>query len=57
MTQLDLAERIGMTRQTLNAIEGNKYSPSLEIAVRIVHVFEVPLVQVFQYNALRNKRT
>ena len=49
MTQKELAERIGVTRQTLNAIEGCKYSPSLEVAFRIAAVFEVPLEEVFQY--------
>ena len=40
-----------MTRQTLNAIEGSKYSPSLEVAFRIAEVFKVPLEDVFQYGA------
>lgn len=49
MTQAELAERIGVSRQTLNAIEGGKYSPSLEAAFRIAGVFDVPLDKVFQY--------
>lgn len=49
MTQQELAERIGVTRQTVNAMEGNKYSPSLEVAFRIARVFDVPLERVFQY--------
>jgi len=49
MTQQELAERIGVTRQTVNAIEGAKYSPSLEVAFRIAEVFAVPLEHVFQY--------
>lgn len=49
MTQKELAERIGVTRQTVNAIEGGKYSPSLEVAFRIAEVFGVPLEVVFQY--------
>ena len=49
MTQQQLAERIGVTRQTVNAIELGKYSPSLEVAFRIAAVFKVPLEQVFQY--------
>ena len=49
LTQQDLAERIGVTRQTVNAIEGDKYSPSLEVAFRIAAVFAVPLEKVFQY--------
>jgi putative transcriptional regulator len=50
MTQQELAERIGVTRQTVNAIEQGKYSPSLEAAFRIAHVFGVPLEQVFHYH-------
>jgi putative transcriptional regulator len=50
MTQQALADRIGVTRQTVNAIELGKYSPSLEVAFRIAAVFGVPLDQVFQYN-------
>jgi putative transcriptional regulator len=49
MTQQTLAERVGVTRQTINAIELGKYSPSLEIAFRIANVFGVPLEDVFQY--------
>ena len=49
MTQKELAEQIGVTRQTLNAIEGSKYSPSLEVAFRIAEVFKVPLEEVFHY--------
>lgn len=51
MTQASLAQRIGVTRQTVNAIEGGKYSPSLEVAFRIAHVFGVPLDAVFVYYA------
>ncbi|MGF1462565.1 MAG: helix-turn-helix transcriptional regulator [Maricaulaceae bacterium] len=49
MTQADLAARIGVTRQTVNAIEAGKYSPSLEVAFRIAAVFGVGLEEVFQY--------
>ena len=49
MTQQELADLVGVTRQTVNAIEGNKYSPSLEVAFRIARVFDVPLEQVFKY--------
>jgi putative transcriptional regulator len=49
MTQQELADRIGVTRQTVNAIELGKYSPSLEIAFKIAEVFGVPLDQVFHY--------
>jgi putative transcriptional regulator len=49
MTQQELADHVGVTRQTVNAIEGNKYSPSLEVAFRIARVFDAPLDRVFQY--------
>ena len=49
MTQAELAERIGMTRQTVAAIEAGKYSPSLEAAFRIALVFGAPLGEVFQW--------
>ena len=49
MTQQALADRIGVTRQTVNAIELGKYSPSLEVAFRIARVFGVPLEDVFQF--------
>ena len=49
MTQADLADRIGVTRQTIIAIEQGKYSPSLEMAFQIAHAFGVPLDDVFQY--------
>ena len=49
MSQQQLADRIGVTRQTVMAIENGKYSPSLEVAFRIADVFGVPLDQVFQY--------
>ena len=52
MTQQQLAEKIGVTRQTVNAIEGGKYSPSLEVAFRIAHVFGKPLEDVFQFDAV-----
>ena len=55
MTQQELADHIFVTRQTVNAIEGDKYSPSLEVAFRIAHVFDVPLEQVFQYDPPRNR--
>ena len=49
MTQADLAEQIGVTRQTVIAIEQGRYSPSLEMAFRIAAVFGVRLDEVFQY--------
>lgn len=50
MTQEDLAKRIGVSRQTVVAIEKAKYSPSLELAFKIAQVFEVALEEVFSYN-------
>ncbi len=49
MTQEELARRIGMTRQTVAAIESRKYGPSLEAAFRIARVFGQPLEAVFQW--------
>jgi putative transcriptional regulator len=51
MTQQQLADQIGVTRQTVNAIELGKYSPSLEVAFKIARVFGKPLEEVFQYVA------
>jgi putative transcriptional regulator len=51
MTQADLGERIGVTRQTVAAIEQGKYSPTLEAAFRIAQVFGKPLDEVFQWEA------
>jgi putative transcriptional regulator len=50
MTQQELADRIGVTRQTVVAIEKAKYSPSLEVAFRIARVFNTPLEEVFSYS-------
>ncbi|WFE30556.1 helix-turn-helix transcriptional regulator [Solwaraspora sp. WMMD791] len=49
MTQAELAKRLGVTRQTVIAIEQGRYSPSLEMAFQIARVFTVPLDAVFQY--------
>jgi len=49
MTQEQLAQRVGCTRQTINAIEAAKYGPSLELAFKIADEFGVGLEQVFQY--------
>lgn len=57
MTQQSLAERIGVTRQTVNAIELGKYSPSLEAAFRIAAVFALPLQEVFQYHGPTEPKT
>ncbi len=50
MTQKDLAEAVGVTRQTIMAIENAKYFPSLELAFQIARVFGKPLDQVFQFD-------
>lgn len=49
MTQQQLAEKVGVTRQTIIAMEQEKYSPSLELAFRIALAFSVPLEKVFSY--------
>ena len=49
MTQQELADRIGVTRQTVIAIEQGRYSPSLEAAFRIARVFGAPLEEVFKF--------
>ncbi|MET0307959.1 MAG: helix-turn-helix transcriptional regulator [Sphingomonas sp.] len=49
MTQAELGEKIGVTRQTVAAIEAGKYSPTLEAAFRIARVFGKPLEEVFQW--------
>ena len=50
MTQAELADRIGVTRQTIIAIEQGRYSPSLEMAFQIARVFRVPLDEVFGFS-------
>jgi putative transcriptional regulator len=50
MTQQELADKIGVTRQTVIAIEQDKYSPSLETAFKVAIALGVPLEQCFQYN-------
>ena len=49
MTQQELAKKVGVTRQTIIALEKGKYSPSLELAFRIAFVFDAPLDEVFSY--------
>jgi putative transcriptional regulator len=49
MTQQQLAEQVGVTRQTVNAIEAGKYSPSLEVAFRMAEIFGVRVDEVFHY--------
>lgn len=50
MTQQELAQRVGVTRQTIHAIEAAKYAPSLELAFRIAHVFNLSVEDVFEYS-------
>lgn len=49
MTQQQLADEVGVTRQTIHALEAAKYSPSLELAFKIADVFKLPLEEVFKY--------
>jgi putative transcriptional regulator len=56
MTQQQLAEAVGVTRQTIVAIEKGKYSPSLELAFRIALVFGLPLEEVFSYDLIDEER-
>lgn len=54
LTQEQLAEKVGVTRQTIIAIESGKYAPSLELAFRIALVFDAPLTDVFSYTIDEN---
>lgn len=47
MTQADLANKIGVSRQTINAMEKNKYVPSTVLALKIAKLFETPLEEIF----------
>jgi putative transcriptional regulator len=49
LTQEDLAEKVGVTRQTINAIEKMKYNPSLELAFKLARLFEVKIEDIFIY--------
>ncbi len=51
MTQADLGERVGATRQTIIAIEAEKYAPSLELAFKLARAFHRPVDEVFQFHA------
>ncbi len=57
MTQAELADRIGVTRQTIIAIEQGRYSPSLEMAFQIAGAFNVALDEVFQYPDIHGRTT
>jgi putative transcriptional regulator len=52
ITQQELADQVGITRQTVIAIEGNKYSPSLEIAFMIAIALDARIEEVFQYDSV-----
>lgn len=51
ITQEDLARRLGVTRQTIHAIENDKYDPSLELAFKLAHFFETRVEEIFLYHA------
>jgi putative transcriptional regulator len=57
MTQQELADRAGVSRQTIIAIEAAKYSPSLELAFKIAAAFKKPLEEVFQYQSQKGARS
>ncbi|HAJ9305196.1 TPA: helix-turn-helix transcriptional regulator [Listeria monocytogenes] len=48
LTQEDIAKKTGVTRQTINAIENNKYSPTLELAMRLAQIFNTSVEEIFQ---------
>ncbi len=50
MTQQQLADKVGLTRQTIAAIEASKYSPSLEVAFQLAAVLDLPLTKLFEWN-------
>ncbi len=52
MSQQVLADQTGVSRQTINAIELGKYTPSLDLAYKIAHVFDVSLKEVFEYETI-----
>ncbi len=54
MTQGELAEKVGVTRQTIIALEKGKYNPSLELAFKIAHVFDVGIEEAFSYQGSEN---
>jgi putative transcriptional regulator len=56
LTQKDLAEKVGVTRQTINAIEKRKYNPSLELTFKLAKLFEVKIEDIFIYEDERDGR-
>lgn len=57
MTQEELAQRVGVSRQTIVAIEGGRYDPSVSLAIRIARVFGVPVEEVFILGEVRRGST
>ena len=55
MTQQELADQVGVSRQTIVAIEKGNYSPSLDLAFRLARVFKTPLEEVFRYEMQKGK--
>ena len=55
MTQKELAQKAGVSRQTIIAIEGGNYNPSLELAFKIANVFGVPITEAFSYDVKEKK--
>lgn len=51
VTQEQLAEDLGVTRQTIHAVESGKYNPSLELAFKLAHYFETTIEEIFHYEA------
>ncbi|MCB2202421.1 helix-turn-helix transcriptional regulator [bacterium] len=56
MTQKELAQKVGVSRQTIIAIEGDKYSPSLKLAFGIAEAFGVSITEAFSYEAVEEKK-
>lgn len=55
ITQVQMAEDLQITRQTINAIEKNKYNPSLELALKLVKYFDVPIEQLFYLDEMEGE--
>lgn len=55
LTQEELARKLGVTRQTINAIENNKYNPTLELAFKLARLFDLPVDEVFQYHPVKGQ--
>ena len=55
MSQTELGQQVGVTRQTIAAIESGKYSPSLDAAFRIAHAFQADLGEVFQWSPRKSR--